>query len=324
MQPVGERVQVGEPGRHAGQRAAPAADRLDLVQRCWHDLGQREVVLADPPVGHPVDLSLGTVKQLVRVAVAGIAELDDPGAHLHQAAQDRPLPHDPRVVPGVRRGRHRGDQCVQVGGAAHPPDVPALGQLGGNGDGVGGLAPAVQVEYHLVHELMSGPVMVVRPDHLEDVRDRVLGQQHAAQHALLRSDVVRGGPLEFPVPRRDLCNAHEMPPPPFAGQQSRSGRAGDHVRCTGRLRQSAGSRSGRPVALCTGLWTACADTPHALCAAWGYDCGNGRAMNSSGASACAYAVHRLCARNSRGRRGNPQTPEVIHTGDLTSYVTCQP
>src|SRR5207344_2906137 len=81
---------------------------------------------------------------------------------------------------------------------------------------------------------------------------------------------------------------------------------------------------GRPVALCTGLWTACADTPHALCAAWGYDCGNGRAMNSSGASACAYAVHRLCARNSRGRRGNPQTPEVIHTGDLTSYVTCQP
>ena len=41
VQAVGERVQVGEPGRHAGQRAAAAADRLDLVERARHDLRQR-------------------------------------------------------------------------------------------------------------------------------------------------------------------------------------------------------------------------------------------------------------------------------------------
>ena len=225
VQAVGERVKAGEAGRNAGQPAAPAADRLDLVQRSRHDLGKREIVLADPPLGDPVDLRLSAVEQVISVAVARVAKLHDPGADLDQAAQDRPLAHDPGVVAGVRRRRHGGDQGVQVRGAAHPPDVPPLGQLGGDGDGVGRLAAAVQVEDHLVHELMGRPVVIMRPDYLKNVGNRVLRQQHPAEHALLSGDVVRWRPLESAVSRCDLCDAQLMPPPP-AGEHSPRGPRG--------------------------------------------------------------------------------------------------
>ena len=231
-----------------------------------------------------VDLGLGAVKQFIGVPVTRVAELHDPGAHLDQAAQDRPLAHDPGVVSGVRRGRHGRDQGVQVGGAAHPPDVPALGQLGRHGDGVGWLPAAVQVEDHLVHELVRGPVVIMRPDHLEDVGNRVLRQQHPAEHALLRGNVMRRRPLEFPVPRRDLGNAHLMPPP-LAGEPSRGGPRGrSHpfyrmARTVSRHRVPASSRAvHRSVdSLCrhadsavrsmgTGLWKwLCNGLRHALC-----------------------------------------------------------
>ena len=107
VQAVGELVEVGEAGRDADHLAAAGADRLDLVERALHDRRQRQVVLGGPPVGDVVDLGLGGVDDVVGVAVAGVAELDDPGAGLDQPAQDRRLAHDPRVVAGVGRGGHR-------------------------------------------------------------------------------------------------------------------------------------------------------------------------------------------------------------------------
>src|SRR5690349_22205918 len=118
VQAVGEGVQVGEAGGDAGEDAAAAADGLDLVQGARHDLRQRVVVLAPAAVGDGEYLGLGPVHEVVGVGVAGVAELDDPGARLHQAAQDGALPDDAGVVAGVGRGRHRGDQGVQVDAAA--------------------------------------------------------------------------------------------------------------------------------------------------------------------------------------------------------------
>ena len=40
---------------------------------------------------------------------------------------------------------------------------------------------------------------VRRAQHLDDVRDGVLGQQHAAEHAHLGDEVLRGGPVELPT-----------------------------------------------------------------------------------------------------------------------------
>ena len=85
----------------------------------------------------------------------------------------------------------------RYGAAAHPGDLAALGQLVRDRDRVGRLTPAVQVEDDLVHELVRGPVVIAGLDHLEHVGDRVLGHQHPAKNALLRGEIVRGGPLEF-------------------------------------------------------------------------------------------------------------------------------
>src|SRR5579863_3951297 len=207
VEAVGQAVQVDEAGGDAGEVVAAAADRLDLVEGAGHDLGQRVVILARPALGHGVHLGLGPVHELVGLGVARVAELDDPGPGLDQAAQDRALPDDARVVAGVGGGRHRGDEGVQVGSAANPGDLAAPGELVGDGDGVGRLAPAVQVEDRLVDQLVSGPVVVAGADHLDHVRDGVLREEHAAEGALLRRHVVRWGPLEVVVPR-DLGDAH--------------------------------------------------------------------------------------------------------------------
>src|SRR5215467_4596574 len=208
VEAVGERVEVAKPGRHAGHHAAPRAYCLDLVQRARHDFGQRKEVLADPALGDPVDLGLGPVHQIVGVPVAGVSELHDPGARLHQAAQDRPLPDDPGVVPGVGRRRHRGEQRVQVGAAPDARQVAALGQEVTDGNRVGRFAAAVEFEDRLVYELMGGPVVVLRADHFQDVGDGVLGHQHPAEYALLGGQVVRWGTLELPASRSEFGDAH--------------------------------------------------------------------------------------------------------------------
>jgi len=46
--------------------------------------------------------------EIIGIGLARIAELDDPGARFHQAAQDRALPDDAGVVARVGCGRHRG------------------------------------------------------------------------------------------------------------------------------------------------------------------------------------------------------------------------
>jgi hypothetical protein len=58
---------------------------------------------------------------------------------------------------------------VQVWCPANLGDVAALGELGRHGDGICGLASAVQVQDRVVHDLVSGPVVVGRLDDLEHV-----------------------------------------------------------------------------------------------------------------------------------------------------------
>ena len=82
-----------------------------------------------------------------------------------------------------------------------------------HGHRVGRLPAPVEVENDLVDDLVGGPVVVVRLDHIEHVRDRVLRQHHAAQHALLGGEIVRRRPLELLAPRHDLRNAHRCVSP---------------------------------------------------------------------------------------------------------------
>ncbi len=177
VQPVGQPVEVGEARRDADHALAAVAGRLDLVDGAADDVAEDQVVLRRPPLGDGVDLGLRVVDDLVDVAAVGaVAELDDAGAGLDQLAEHRPLAHDPRVVAGVRGGRDRRDERVQVRGAADALDLAALGQLVRDRDGVGRLAAAVQVDDRVVHDLVRRAVEVGAADLLDDVGDRVLAR----------------------------------------------------------------------------------------------------------------------------------------------------
>jgi hypothetical protein len=89
---------------------------------------------------------------------------------------------------------------VQVGCAADAADLAGVDQRGADGDQVGGLAAAVHVDDRVEDDRVLGLVEVVGLDDLDDVGDGVLGQQHAAQHALLGGDVLRRRAVELARP----------------------------------------------------------------------------------------------------------------------------
>ncbi len=223
VQAVGEPVEVGVAGGDAGHALAAPLGGLDLVERGPEDLGEGEVVLRRAPLRHGVDLGLGVVDDLVDVAAVGrVAELHDARARLDEAAQDRTLADDARVVPGVGGGRHAGHQVVDVGRAADALELAALGQLRDDGDGVGGLAATVEVDDRLVDDLVRRAVEVRAADLLDDVRDGVLRQQHAAEHAHLGGDVLGRRPVEprrprSPVALLELLDRHAPLAPPGTG-----------------------------------------------------------------------------------------------------------
>lgn len=200
VQAVRERVEVGEPRGHAGHLSAARPDRLDLVEGALHDVAERQVVLTGALLGDRVDLGLRAVDDLVDVVVGRVSHLRDARARLDQPAQHRALVHDLGVVRRIGRRGHRLDEVVQVGGPADLVDLAALGQLGGNGDGVGRLTLGVDVEDGRVDGLVGRLVEVVALEDLDHVGDGVLGQQHAAQNGLLGLEVLRRHPLERRAP----------------------------------------------------------------------------------------------------------------------------
>src|ERR1019366_5540438 len=148
-------------------------------------------------------------------------------------------------------------------------DIAALSQLGCHRDRVGWLAPRVQVENDLVHDLVGGPVVILGPDYLQHVGNGVLRQQHPAEHTLLGRDVMRRRPLEPLAARRYFGDAHPDAPPPwplsFPRLPARECRTvlSEAADSPQRVAASGDLRCAQPV------WTVCADTPPALCAAWG-------------------------------------------------------
>ena len=177
---------------------------------------------------------------------------------------------------------------VQVGLAADPLQVAALGQLVGDGDRVGRLAAAVEVEDRVVDQLVGGPVEVGAAQSLDAVGDRVLGQQHAAEDGLLGVDVLRGNPLVAAGVRRRQSRTRSCSTPQETPAQlpvlndagtitcvirvdqrpptdSAIGDPGTRDRLTvGRSRRQASNQR-----LWTRLWTTCAQRPARLCTAGG-------------------------------------------------------
>jgi len=203
VQAVEQPIEIGEAGRDAGHRITLRADRLDLIEGGLEQVFEADEVFADPALGDVIDRLLRQVDQIVGVAAAAaeraVTELDDARARLDEPPQHGALADDPAVIGRVRRRRDAGDQCVQVGGATDPSDIARVGERGRHRDHVGRLATAVEVDDRIEDRRMHRPIEVTGANDLDDVGDRVLRQHHAAEHALLRCDILRWGPVELPV-----------------------------------------------------------------------------------------------------------------------------
>ena len=192
---VGQFVELAEAGRDAGHRAVAAVGGLDLLDGGVDGGRQRHVVFGGLGAGDRVDLGLGVVHDVGRVALAGVAELHDARTRVDEATEDRPLRHDARVVPRVGRGRNDRGQRVQVVGAAGAAELAGLDELVGDGDHVGRLTVGVEGEDRLEDQLVLGHVEVGALERLDHIGDGVLREEHASERALLGEQIVRRGAL---------------------------------------------------------------------------------------------------------------------------------
>src|SRR5690554_5919798 len=88
---------------------------------------------------------------------------------------------------------------MQVGDAPHPADVPGVGQRRRHHHWIGRLAPAVQVEDRLEDDGVGWAVEVGGPQNLDHISDRVFGEQHAPEYALLGGDVLRWSAVKLRI-----------------------------------------------------------------------------------------------------------------------------
>ncbi len=185
VQTIGQLVQLGEAGGDADHLAAAALRRLDLVDRRRDRVGERHEVLRVHTTRDGVDLSLGVVDEVDDLALARVPHLHDAGTRFDQPAEHGLLGDDGRIEAGVRgRGYERG-QGVQVLGAAGPGELAGLGQLVRYRNHVGRFAMGVQRQHRVEDDLVLGNIEVDASHDLDDVGDRILAEEHAANSALL-------------------------------------------------------------------------------------------------------------------------------------------
>ena len=109
-------------------------------------------------------------------------------------------------------------------------------ELGGDGDRVGRLAAAVEVDDRVVDDLVGGPVEVDAAHDLGDVGDGVLGQQHRAEHALLGGVVLRRRAVAGPGRALARLVGRRAVAPVVHRSRSGEARAGPARRCSRGLR----------------------------------------------------------------------------------------
>ena len=191
MQAIGERIQVGEAGGYADHLATAVGDCLDLGERAVHELAQRQVVLGGTAFGDFVDLRLRAVDDVIDIALTGVAHLHDARASLDETSKDGALLDDARVVAGIGGGRHKRDKRVEVGRAADAADLAGARELGRDGDGVSGLATAVDIDDRVVDGGVRRAIEVCDAKVFDDVGDGILAEHHRAEDRLLRRDILR-------------------------------------------------------------------------------------------------------------------------------------
>ena len=173
-------------------------------------------------------------------------------------------------------------------------------------------------------DLVRGPVMIIWTDGLHHVRDRVLGQQHPTEDALLRGHVVGRGPIEALPPGSDFGHAHRLSPPRGSERPWPPPIRWPHPVVVARydslvaprrdVQSSCAQVCGQPV-----------QTRRRRCAQPGDTAGDdGTARPSPTVTACGYAIHRMCAEKTLAAifRGRSALSYPHTEGDVKREIQC--
>ena len=79
---------------------------------------------------------------------------------------------------------------MEIRRTARAAEITTAIQFRGHGDGIRGLTAGIEIQHHVIDRLVCRLVEVAGLDLLHDVGDRVLTEQHSAQHGLLGHEVL--------------------------------------------------------------------------------------------------------------------------------------
>ena len=180
----------------------PAAlQRLDALHRRPHQLLHAREALQSALLAHLEDPLLRVVEQLLgrRAPLEGLR--DDRGGGLDEAAQERLLLHDLRVVLDVRRGGDRVDQLADVLLAAGRIELAAPRELVAEGDGIDDFGALRDGDHRAEDPPMALVVEHRVVDMLTGAQNRVRVHEHRRDHRLLCLGGAGGGAVAERVTR---------------------------------------------------------------------------------------------------------------------------
>ncbi len=199
-----------EAGGNADELGIVAVARLEVVERFLECLVNTDHRLRHAAFGNFEDERLGAVECFDDVVGRVVAHLRDVPGDPDEAAQQREVVDDARVVTCVRgRGSGRLD-LEQRGASADELEEIGAAELLGDGDRIGRLALPVERLDRVVDVAVRRLVEVGDFDSsLHRGGDRVAGEQHGAEQRLLGLEVVRRHPTGLWPPnginRLDHC-----------------------------------------------------------------------------------------------------------------------
>ena len=123
--------------------------------------------------------------------------MDDSGTGLHEGAQLCLFADDLGVVSGVRCRGNRGDERVEVGEAADSIEFTDALELRAYRHGIGGFPLAEEIKNDTVNGGVSRAVVVRWHEDFNHIRDRILGEHHAAKNRHFGINVLGRGPLKL-------------------------------------------------------------------------------------------------------------------------------
>ncbi len=188
-------VEIGQVAADAGDVGLVLEQLLDLREALLHELPHRHEAGLHAVFGHREDGALGVVEDEIGVLVGLVGVGDDLVGRVDETAQRGLFLDDARVVFDVGGPRHTVDERGQVRRTAHFLDLARLRQLLAQGHEIDGAAPLGELHHPLEDAAVRIAEEGFRRDDGDGGVERLVVEQHRAEHRPFGVEVVRQGTL---------------------------------------------------------------------------------------------------------------------------------